>query len=235
MNLVKEQWQQPDYYEFLNYLKSLGNPEKVKWSANILNTQMQVLAIATPVMKNIAKDILKGNFLSFLNLKIFENYESTVVYGSLLTKIEDFELMTKHLNIYLQYADNWAHCDLLSFNINSNNKSSYINLAKEFLTSEKTFTRRTGLIILLQMVKDEKVLPVIFHELNKLTHEKEYYVNMAGGWLLCECFIKHKPLTIEFLKHNSVNKQLINKAIQKCRDSFRVSAEDKQALLAFKK
>lgn len=235
MNLVKNQWTEQDYYDFLNYLKAQENINKVNWTTKILNTNKPVLAIATPVIKNIVNEIAKGNFVSYLNLQNFENYESTIIYGLLLTKIEDFHLMLKYLNIYLNYIDSWAHCDTLKFNINANNKHNFINLAKELLISNQTFTKRTGLIILLSLVKDAKVLPIIFEELNKLEHEKEYYVNMAGGWLLCECFIKHRNETLEFFKSNTANKYLVNKAIQKCRDSFRVSVEDKNSLIKYKK
>ena len=66
-------------------------------------------------------------------------------------------------------------------------------------------------------------------------NEEEYYVNMCIAWFVAECFIKRRETTLKFLKTNKLNKFTINKAISKCRDSYRVSAEDKQMLLAFKK
>ena len=65
--------------------------------------------------------------------------------------------------------------------------------------------------------------------------ETEYYVNMACAWLLAECFIKFRNETLHFLEQNTLNDFIVNKGIQKCRDSFRVSDEDKDLLLKFKR
>ncbi len=58
---------------------------------------------------------------------------------------------------------------------------------------------------------------------------------MANAWLLCECFIKQREKTLAFLEKNNINKFAINKAISKCRDSYRVSDKDKKKLLKYKK
>ena len=58
---------------------------------------------------------------------------------------------------------------------------------------------------------------------------------MMNAWLLCNLFIKRREKTISFLQNNKLNKFTINKGISKCRDSFRVSKEDKEYLLRFKK
>ena len=42
-------------------------------------------------------------------------------------------------------------------------------------------------------------------------------------------------LELSSLENNNLNKFVINKGISKCRDSFRISQEDKQWLLQFKK
>ena len=206
MNLAKEEWSQGNAKEFLNYLQSLGSSSKEAWARRILNTKMELLVIPTPTIKKIVAQIGRGNYISFLDLKIFNNYESVVIYGSLLCKIKDFLQLKYYLDVYLTVAENWAHCDILSFDINSNNKTNFINLANEYITSPYTFTRRVALIILMHMVKDKSVLPIIFKTLNSLNSEEEYYVNMAGAWLLCECFIQHREETINFFKENSANK-----------------------------
>ena len=58
---------------------------------------------------------------------------------------------------------------------------------------------------------------------------------MINAWLVCELFIKRREKTLKFLQNNRLNSFTINKAISKCRDSFRVSNADKKMLLDFKK
>jgi hypothetical protein len=55
-----------------------------------------------------------------------------------------------------------------------------------------------------------------------------------NSWLFCECFIKRRDKTIEFLKNHKLNKFTINKGISKCRDSYRVSKEDKEMLMKYR-
>ena len=69
--------------------------------------------------------------------------------------------------------------------------------------------------------------------IDTLNKEKEYYVNMAVAWLCCELMIKSRKEFLAYLKHHKLNDFTINKAISKCRDSFRVSQEDKEMLLKY--
>lgn len=88
--------------------------------------------------------------------------------------------------------------------------------------------------ILFPLVTNEQYLPMIFELLDTFTKEDHYYVNMVNAWLLCECFIKQREPTLKYLAHHQLNQFTINKAIQKCHDSHRVSAADKAMLLRYK-
>lgn len=234
MNLINDKWTRQDIEEFNNYLYSIRNEDKMVWSRNILQTNMNVLALKTKDVKDISKEISKGNYISFLDYMPWNYFENTSINGFLITNIKDFDIMKKYLDIYSNKADNWASCDLLSFDI-KDNEDNYMKLLKEYIKSDKTFVRRIGIVILFKYVKDKTYLKDIFKILNSFYDETEYYVNMINAWLVCECFIKHRDETIEFLNKNKLNKFTINKAIQKCRDSFRVSKEDKEMLLKYKK
>ena len=233
MILIKEKWTKKDIDEFQDYLVSLENKNKLDWTKNILNTSMPVLAIKSPVIKDIVKDIFKGNYESFLDFMVWDYYENTAINGFLISKIKDFNKVKKYLDIYSNKADNWATCDLLSFNIKGCEKE-YFNLLEKYIKSDKPFVRRIGIVILFNFVKNDEYVDNIFKILNKFYNEEHYYVNMINAWLLCECFIKHRDKSIEFLDTHKLNKFTINKAIQKCRDSYRVSKEDKDMLLKYK-
>ena len=231
---IKENWKVEDKTKFNEYLISLGNKEKVVWTTKIINTKKPLLAIKTPVLKNIAKEISKGNFLAFLDLNINTYYENDVINGNLICKIKEFDLQKKYLDKYVLGIDNWSSCDLLSFNIKGK-EEKYFNLATAYLKSNKPLVRRVGFKIFFEFLNDCYYVDKIFKILNTFTNEEEYYVNMIISWLVCELFIKQREKTIEFLKTNKLNSFQINKAISKCRDSFRVSKEDKENLLEFRK
>lgn len=233
MQLIKDLWSEKDIPEFQEYLKTFCNPSKVAWSKNLLNTEMPVLAMKTPDLRKIATEIYKGNYLSFIDLMIWEYFENTVIIGSLISRIEDFKTQVKYLSIYSAKADNWATCDLLSFKVEGKEKE-YYHLVLEYIKSKQPFTRRIGMSILFKLIEKEEYIEKIYHLLDQFSLEEHYYVNMMNAWLLCECFIKQREKTLTYIKHHHLNKFTINKAIQKCRESYRVSLKDKEMLLQYK-
>lgn len=85
------------------------------------------------------------------------------------------------------------------------------------------------------MIKDERILDVVFESIITLDKEDEYYVIMMAGWLLSECIIRYQDKTLDFIKDDKLNYLIVNKAIQKCRESRRVSIEQKESLLLYKR
>lgn len=233
MNLVKDIWTNDDKIEFINYLENIKSEDKIVWTKNIINTNMDVLAIKSPVLKSIIKEIFKGNYISFLDLNINNYYENTIINAGIICKIKDFNIMKKYLDNYVKTIDNWASCDTLSFNIKGKEKE-FFSLAKKYIKSKKPFIRRVGIIILFEFLNRKEYLNEIFNILNSFYEETDYYVNMVNAWILCECFIKNREETLKFLESHNLNKFTINKMISKCRDSFRVSKEDKEFLLKYK-
>lgn len=234
MRLDRENWTKEDGREFIRYLETFKYEDKVLWTKNILNTNMKVLAIKSPEIKMIAKSIKKGNYLSFLDLELNDYYENTLVNGTLISGIKEFSVMKKYLDKYSEKAENWATCDILKFNV-KDNEDNFFALAKEYSKNELPFVRRIGMYILFKFIENDYYIDKIYEMLNGFQDEKEYYVNMMNAWLLCELFIKRREKTIEFLADNKLNTFTINKGISKCRDSFRVSNEDKDFLLNFRR
>lgn len=142
MQLTKSLWIESDKSTFLSYLKSFEQKEKEAWSRNILNTKLDLLCIPTQTLYNIVNEIYRGHYTSFLALQIFDNYESIAIYGKIISHVKDFDEMAYYLNIYIHVMENWAHVDLLSFQINQTNINQYLDLSQTYLNSDKTFIRR---------------------------------------------------------------------------------------------
>lgn len=234
MEFNKSTWTKQDGEEFLAYLEAHSNREKQAWFKNILNTKLDVLVVPTKVIQKLADKIMLGNYQSFLELKLFVNYESIAIYGIIVSKIKDFATMKHYLNIYIEVVENWAHCDLLNFSIKDNNAADFIHLSDEYMDSPKLFIRRLGLSILFILIRDKKYLQHALDALLRFPNEDEYYVIMMAGWLLSECIIRYKQETIDFITQQTINPKIVNKAIQKCRESRRLTQEEKDALLIYK-
>jgi len=234
MDLARDKWDNKSIMEFQEYLKILQNEEKKSWLKNLLKTKLPVLCIKSPELKNIAKEIYKGNYVEFLDFMIWEYYENTAINGYLINRIKDFDLMKKYLDKYSIKADNWATCDLLKFNVKGN-EEKYYNLTLEYIKSKSNFVRRIGILVLFNFINNNNYIDKIFKLLDKFENEEDYYVNMMNSWLLCECYIKQKDKTLVYLNNNKLNRFTINKAIQKCRDSYRLNDDEKNMLLQYKR
>ena len=228
--LIKPEWNKKDIKEYNNFLEKNKKEDKIEFSKRIVNTDMEVLGINNPTCKDFAKEIHKGNYISFLEQNDYKYYESTLVSAYLINYIKSSEDKEKYINNL--YIDNWATVDALTFKIKGM-EEEYLRLSKKYLKSNEPFKRRVGVRILFSFTQT-KYLQEVFNIIDKLKNEKEYYVNMAVAWLVCELFIKNREETIEYLEHHNLNNFTINKAISKCRDSYRVSVEDKEMLLKYK-
>ncbi len=234
MNLNKEVWSENDRIEFLSFLKAKERKEKVSWSQNILKTPSPVLALTTKDMIEIAGEIMKGNFKSFLDLGIFDYYEAIALYGMIISRMKSIDDFLYYLTIYLDKMDCWAHVDLLKMPLLDKHSELYLSLSKQYCFDHRIMVRRLSLFILFQYVKDKGFLPYILESLLDFHDEQEYYVVMMAGWLLSECIILHRDETLKFLENNKLNKKIQNKGIQKCRESKRLSTEEKDYLQKYK-
>lgn len=230
MNLIKENWKNNDIKEFNKYLESIKREDKISFAKKTINTNMELLGIPTPDLRKIAKEIIKGNYISYLNQSNNKYYENTIINALLINNINDIE--TKKYYISKLVIDNWATVDILTFKIKGK-EEEYIQLAKEYIRSEYTFIRRIGVRILFNYTHLSD-LTEIFEIIESLYSEEEYYVNMAVAWLMCEIVIKNRNQAFEYLKKHKLNAFTINKTISKCRDSYRVSKEDKEKLVQYR-
>lgn len=224
MELIKTEWKESDKKEFNEYLKSIGNPDSIPFAVKIINTAKPMVGINTPTMREIAKEIAKGNYMSFLSLEIHDYYENEIINGALICKIKDFSLQKALLLQYAQNADSWAEIDLIKVPFNKKNCDDYLAFAKECSESDKTFVRRMGVIMLFACIKPE-YFENIKNIIEALKGEEEYYVNMAVAWLMCELVIKLPNESIPLINRDFLNEFTLRKAISKCSDSFRVSDE----------
>ena len=233
MELKRDNWQTTDIDKFKIYENTLkGEPFDCEWEQRIVNTKLECFARTSSKARLCFNDIKKGNYIEFLEKDKIKTHFDSILHAYLISNIKDFELFKKHLDNFVVTIDNWASADTLRFS--KQDKDKLFCLSKLYLKSNMPFIRRVGLNIWFELIKFEKYFDCVFDILNGLEHETDYYVNMCGAWLLSFCMIRNKEKTLEYFKNNSTNKFVINKAISKCRDSYRVSREDKDKLLVFK-
>lgn len=223
MNLNKDKWLKEDIENFEKYLLKLEDKESISRSYKITKTKMNLLGIKSNILKNIAKEIFKGNYTSFLDYNLNNYYDELIINAYIINKIKDYDLKIKYLNEYIKNDLCWATCDVLKFN----NDKRYLELSKEYLKNKNNFIVRIGIIILFSFIKSdlEEVLNII-----KTIKSTDYYVNMAYAWLFCDIYIIDNNKAIEYIENNEINNFVINKFISKCNDSYRLTKEEKEKI-----
>lgn len=236
MNLNTKKWTKEIYQEYIYYLKSISEEKYKNFHSNIVTTNYEILGIRLPIQRKIAKDICKGNILSFLECAQGNYYEEIMIKGFVISNIIDKKLFLNYIETYVLQIDNWAICDSFcnSLKIINNDKEFWFKYFVNYLKSKHEFKVRVGLVVFLNFYVDKEYVLEIFKLIDELKTDK-YYVNMAVAWLLCECFIKNREETLNYLLNCEINSFTFNKTISKINDSYRVSFEDKKYLQSLKR
>lgn len=232
-----KKWNRKKYKDFVEFLKSLQDKKYKDFSSSlILNSKYEMIGIRTPIMRNIAKTIAKGNIEEFLKCVQDNYYEEIMIQGFVISHIKDEEVFYNYFRKHITKIDCWGLCDSFcsSLKIVRKYEDKYFQESLKMALKKEEFISRIGLIIILDHFIRKENLNAIFETLNKIQSDK-FYINMAEAWLVCELYIKYPNETNEFIKKNNLNKFTQNKAIRKIRDSYRVSKEEKELLNAFKK
>ncbi len=236
INLKKEKWNKENYQEYLEYLISLKNDSYKQFHSKLVTTKYEILGIPLPMQRKLASTISQGDAISFLDVAGSIYYEEVLIRGLVLSSLKDEDVVKKYLEEYRLLVDNWAINDSFcnSFKIVNLDKRNWFNYFANYLKEDNEFNKRMALVIFLNFYVEEVYLPDIFKLIDEIDSEA-YYVNMAEAWLLCECFIKYRDETLNYLKNCKINTFTFKKTISKIKDSYRVSLEDKNYLSNLKR
>lgn len=237
MNLTKNNWTKEEYQKFINYLKTLEDIKYKNFHKKLLNQDINIIGIRTPKLKEIAKNIYKGNYQSFLSQVTFQYYEEKIIYALVISNIKKLDNnLIKYIDTYKNNITNWAECDLFcsNFKIVKKNKEYFYKYITKNITSNKEYIKRMCFVLLLNYYIENIYLNDIFTYTNTYCNST-YYINMSIAWLLSICYIKYKDKTTTYLLKNNLDNFTYNKTISKICDSKRITKEDKTYLKTLKK
>ncbi len=196
-----------------------------------------IIGVRIPILRKIAKEISKEDYKTFLAEVQNQYYEETILEGLVIANLKlAFTEKAKLIENFVPKIDNWATCDVVcsTFKVKDNERYDYWNLILQYRSSEKEFERRFMIVMMMDYFLLPEYLPRIFAIINQID-TSQYYVNMASAWLIATAFAKERELTWGFLENNQLSDWVQNKAIQKIRESYRVSDEDKELVMKLKR
>lgn len=190
----------------------------------------KIIGVRVPDARRLAKEYGKDpECRDFLRALPHKYYDENVLHGILLSGLKDYEECVRAVEEFLPYVDNWAVCDILSPKVFPQHRTELIAKVREWSASEKTYTCRFGMEMLMTHYLDEDFRPE-YLEIPAGVCSEEYYVNMMTAWFFATALAKQWDAAIPYLRDNRLGAWVHNKTIQKARESFRITQEQKAYL-----
>ncbi len=190
------------------------------------NPSIKLIGVRMPVLRALAKEWKKelGNILTFPD----EYYEVTFLKCACAGMLP-FREFTAVIDGLVPLLDNWATCDCFTAPCIAKNREAFLPYIQKYLADEREFVRRYALVTLLHYYVEKEYLPLVYASVRTCTDE-QYYVMMAAAWLIAEVAVKYYDDGKSWLKEKCFSLGIHNRAIQKARESFRLSKEQKEEL-----
>lgn len=193
------------------------------------------LGVRIPASRKLAKEIIKENeHKDFLNSLPHKYYDENILHSILISEIKDYDECIKYIDEFLPYVNNWAVCDTMSPKAFKNKHERLMNDILRWVDSDQTYTIRFGLKILMAHFLDNDFKNEYLKIPAKIKSD-EYYINMMIAWFYATALAKQWDSTIVYIENGVLDKWVHNKAIQKARESYRITAEQKEYLKSLKK
>lgn len=203
----------------------------------------RMLGVRMPLLRDIARKIAKENWKDYLQeVKKAEQskeayHEELLLHGIVIGYVKcDEKERQELLDGFVPFIQNWAVCDssCMTYKFMAKDANVWYPYVEKYLASDREYEIRFGVVCLLDHFVTEEYIDRILGWMGKIRHEG-YYVKMAVAWAVSVCFVKYPEKTKEFLKGNHMDDFTHNKSIQKIRESFRVSKEDKEWVKTLKR
>ena len=218
--------------EIQKELFSLQDKEYMKFLSKLTPNVLEdtIIGVRIPEIRKLAKKLVKNNeYEDFLKELPHKYYDENLLHGAIISESKDFEKCIKLLDNFLPFVDNWAVCDTISPKIFKKYKKELIEKIKEWSQSDKTYTCRFGVEMLMTHFLDEDFKKEYLEVVADI-HSDEYYVKMVVAWFFATALAKQWDYAVIYLENNRLDVWVHNKTIQKARESLRI-LEDKKGYL----
>ena len=222
-------------------LEALADPAYRDFQAKLVPTvdSARILGVRTPALRDYARRLAgerPEEARAFLAALPHETYDENNLHGELIgrmakTPAEAFEL----LDAFLPHVDNWATCDLIRVPAFKRDFPATLERIRGWVAAGPEYMVRFGVVQLMTLFLDDAFEPehlVLVAGIDR----PEYYVNMARAWYFSFALIKQPAATLPLFERRPIalDAWTHNKALQKARESRRITPERKAYLQSLK-
>ncbi|GLG91471.1 DNA alkylation repair protein [Sellimonas catena] len=224
-------------------LKTLSDEAYKEFNDRILNApSMPTLGIRTPKLRELAKEAAKEPEGGWLDEMLRDHgscvyQEEHMLFGMASGyRKASREEHAAMLDIWVPGVLSWADCDCSTSTYKWMEKDPefWFSYLEKWLNSSREFELRFGVIALMDHFLNDRYIDEVLRRYADIRSE-DYYVRMGIAWGVATAYVKYPEKVLGLLKEKKLDIWTHNKAIQKCRESRRVSAQDKEMLNALKR
>ena len=192
--------------------------------------QETVIGVRMPMMRRLAKEIAgEAETQAFLAKLPHAYYDENMLHSVLISQMKDYAACMDAVEAFLPYIDNWAVCDCLSPKVFAKHKPELMENIRKWAKSEHVYTCRFGLEMLMIHFLDDDFRPEYLDMAADVKLE-DYYARMMAAWFFATALAKQWDAAVTVLEEKRLDPWTHNKTIQKARESYRISAEQKEYL-----
>ena len=192
------------------------------------------IGVRVPLARKLAKEIYgAGQYADFLKELPHRSYDENMLHGLILSEIKDYDTCIAEIDRFLPFVDNWAVCDTISPKCFAKNKERLMEKIVEWSASEKVYTSRFGVEMLMSHFLDADFREE-YLEIPARVRGEDYYVKMMVAWFFATALAKQWEATVPYVEQKRLETWTHNKTIQKAVESYRITDEQKQYLKSFK-
>ena len=195
------------------------------------------IGVRVPECRKLAKELYRNKpaeVAIFLSELPHIYFDENMLHGLLISEIKGFDSCIEALRAFLPFVDNWAVCDIMSPKCFKKHKEELLPVIKAWAASSEDYTIRFGLEMLMSHYLDDDFKPE-YLKIAAAVKSDKYYVNMMIAWFFATALAKQWDSAVVYIENGELEPWVHNKTIQKARESFRITAEQKQYLQSLKR
>ncbi|WP_282709907.1 DNA alkylation repair protein [Lancefieldella sp. Marseille-Q7238] len=194
-----------------------------------------IIGVRVPQLRKLAKKLFKSKEAQeFLLALPHTYYDENMLHSLLISEIKDFDACVLATDAFLPFVDNWTVCDILSPRVFKKTRERLTSEILRWTASIHAYTCRFGIEMLMTHFLDDDFEPK-YLEIPAQVHSDEYYVNMMVAWFFATALVKQWDFAIPYLETEKLDTWTHNKTIQKARESYRITKEQKLYLKSLKR
>lgn len=217
-------------------LNGLRDEKYAEFQAKLMPTVSRetIIGVRVPQVRVLAKKYFKDpEHEEFMTELPHKYYDENMLHGLLICEIKDYDICIEQTDRFLPYVDNWTVCDIMSPKVFKKHKAELIGKIKEWVSSERTYTIRFGIEMLMSHYLDED-FKAEYNDIPLTAKSDEYYVKMMVAWYYATALAKKWDDTIGYIEQRKLDGWIHSKTIQKSIESYRISDTQKQYLRTLK-